>query len=83
MVTKKVCYNCGEELGRVALDDLPEYNWTAFQIPAGRGKVYCFCQKEECQKAMFEKIKEEYNKARSKTLLSQTKKLENYLKNGN
>jgi len=56
MIKTKICDNCGEELGRIKLDDLYKYNWTAFQIPAGKGKVYCFCPKKGCQKSMIKKI---------------------------
>ena len=44
MPTQKWCSVAGcTKFVFATLDDLCEYKWSAFQIPAGNGKVKCFC----------------------------------------
>lgn len=53
MGIKKYC-NCCDKTTNVRLDDLVEYGWSAFQIPSGNGKVFCFCP--DHQKEMIEQM---------------------------
>ena len=61
MATQKWCSVGGcEKFIFATLDDLHEHNWTAFQTPAGKGKVRYYCPnhlkecKEDIQKSMIE-----------------------------
>jgi len=64
MPTQKFC-NVGDckEFIFATLDDFGEHGWTAFQCPAGNGKVVCYCPKhqKECMRDM-EKVLLLYNK---------------------
>ena len=60
MPTQKWCSVTGcKKFIFVTLDDFADNNWSAFQIPNGKGKVRCFCpdhqneMKEEMQKALL------------------------------
>ena len=57
MPTQKWCNVVGcKNFIFATLDDLHESNWTAFQIPAGKGKVKCYCQ------GHFKECEEDINK---------------------
>jgi len=59
MATQKWCnaYKCSNFIF-VKLDDLADEGWSAFQIPAGKGKVLCFCpeHQEEMKEQMEIKL---------------------------
>ncbi|KKK58903.1 hypothetical protein LCGC14_3039780, partial [marine sediment metagenome] len=44
MPTQKPCSVIGcKKFIFAKLDDLADNGWSAFQIPAGKGKVLCYC----------------------------------------
>ncbi len=44
MATQKWCSAAGcKKFIFATLSDFDEHGWSAFQIPAGNGKVQCFC----------------------------------------
>jgi len=67
MATQKWCSVAGcKNFIFATLDDLCEHNWTAFQIPTGKGKVRCYCPnhlkecKEDMHKALSGYVKEKH-----------------------
>lgn len=61
MPTQKWCNVAGcKKFIFAKLDDLADYNWSAFQIPAGKGKVLCFCP--DHQKEMMEEMEKRLTK---------------------
>ncbi len=61
MVKEKICDCCNVKT-KTRLDDLHEIGWSAFQIPVGKGKVYCFCP--NCQDCMRKKMVEQLHAPR-------------------
>ncbi|HLD90835.1 MAG TPA: hypothetical protein VI911_07485 [Patescibacteria group bacterium] len=59
-IQERVCDCCNIKT-KTKLSDFYKISWTAFQIPAGNGKVYCFCPNcEDCmRKKMIEHLKGE------------------------
>ena len=54
MVKERVCDCCNVKT-KTILSDFHEIGWKAFQVPAGNGKVYCFCP--NCQLSrLYEKV---------------------------
>ncbi len=60
MPTQKWCsVNGCEKFIFASLSDFHEYGWSAFQIPAGKGKALCFCpdhqkeMKDEMEKRLI------------------------------
>ena len=46
MPTQKWCNQLGcKEFIFTKLDDFDDNGWGAFQIPAGKGKILCYCPK--------------------------------------